>query len=178
MAVMKTLLGDILELSRISGDKNLKFLLWEQMYAPSEMPYRIKQAKGFFNYLNRKSDIPIKLVIDIGHMCCSEFKHSQDDLNPYKWITELAEHIGIIHIQQTTPLKSHHWPFTEKYNKKGMIDPKKILETLAASGLEEVDLIFEIFFPINVADNSVLEDMKDTVQLWKTEISNLYSKKD
>lgn len=175
VGTIKTLLKDILELSKKSKEKDLEFLMWEQMYAPSEMPYRINQARGYINYLNSKSEIPIKLVIDLGHMCCMDFKHTRKDLNPYKWLVELADHIGVVHLQQTTQLKSHHWPFTEKYNKKGIIDPKKVLEALYSTNLSEVNLIFEIFFPINVKDSTVISEMKQTVQMWKNNISSLGS---
>src|SRR5207249_2421919 len=39
----------------------------------------------------------------------------------------------IIHLQQTTPDASHHWPFTPAYNERGHVRIDAVLEALRES---------------------------------------------
>ncbi len=170
--MIKEFLDDIIKLADYSGCKDLNFILMEQMYSPSELPYRITQAGGFISYLNRRSKIPVKLVIDVGHMCNQNFKHSYKDSIPNEWIRHLGKITEVIHLQQTDQFKSQHWPFTEYYNKKGIIKPKEILDAIQSSGTKEINLIFEVFSPLYKDDHTVLKEMKESVDLWKYEIEN------
>ena len=166
------LLSTIAELTKYSKEKNLEFLLWEQMYSPSEVPYTISQTKEYFKKLNSISSLPVKLVIDVGHACCQNFDCSEDDTNPYKWIEECGYLSEVIHLQQTDGLASRHWPFTKEYNKKGIILPELILESIEKAKIDKIYLIFEIFFPLEVSEKTVLSEMVETVEYWRKYLGN------
>ena len=176
IAALKSLFKALQLLSSYSKEKGLKFLLWEQMYSYCEVPYTIIQSKKFINNINKASKIPIKLVIDLGHMCSQNFKHTRYDTDPYSWIKKLGKYTEVIHLQQTDNINSQHWPFTEEYNIKGIITPKKVLNYLLNSGVEEINLIFEIFFSINVNEEKILKDMKYSIEYWKNSISEFKKK--
>lgn len=161
------LLSTISGLTEYSKKKNLEFLLWEQMYSPREVPYTIKQTKKYFEDVNNISKLPVKLVIDVGHACCQSFIHSKDDLSPYRWIEECGYLSEVIHLQQTDGLVSRHWPFTREYNKKGIINPELILESIEKAKIDKIYLIFEIFFPLTVNEKTILNEMVKTVEYWR-----------
>ena len=165
------LMSTLSDLTRYSKEKNLKFLLWEQMYSPSEVPYTIEQTKKYFEKLNSISSLPVKLVIDVGHACCQNFKHLEDDADPYRWIEECGYLAEVIHLQQTDGLASRHWPFTKEYNKKGIIFPELILKSIEKADIDKIYLIFEIFFPLEVNEKTVLSEMVETVKYWRKFLS-------
>lgn len=90
------------------------------------------------------------------------------DTDPYTWLKQLAHLSPVIHIKQSTKDKSARWPFTEEYNKIGIITPAKVIETIEASGAEEVVLLLEIShrerFP---TEYQVMDDLKESVEYWR-----------
>lgn len=160
------LFDSLIILSKYSLKKGMEFLLWEQMYAPCEIPYTIEQTKLYFHEINKRAQIPIKLALDVGHSCCYNFRHSEQDTKPYKWIEKCGSFAEIIHIQQTGKYSSDHLPFTKKNNKYGIIHPEKVLEALDRSGVEEIFLMFEIFYSIETDINTILKEMEESVKYW------------
>ena len=57
-----------------------------------------------------------------------------------------------------------HWPFTEKYNKVGIIDPPRVIEAIEDSGAKETTLLFEIIHAPETNENKVLEDLKESIE--------------
>jgi len=154
-------------LSRDAKEHGLKFLLWEQMYTPSEAPYTIAEAKDLYERVNEDAAVPIYLTIDVGHMCNLHYPHSEEDLDPYLWLEKFANVSPVIHIQQTDGKVSHHWPFTAEYNKVGIIHPEKVLEAIERSGSEMNYLMFEIFHSLGQTEQMVLDDLKRSVEYWR-----------
>jgi len=154
-------------LSVCARERNQEFILWEQLYTPSEIPYTIRQTKELFVRLNANAGVPIRLVIDLGHMCCQNFKHRVEDTDPYEWLRQLGGMAPVVHLQQCSGKSSDHWPFTKKYNAVGVIEAERVIEAINASGAEEVVLFFEIFFSLNQNDQQVLDAMSESVDYWR-----------
>jgi D-erythrulose 1-phosphate 3-epimerase len=157
----------IIQLSEIAFNEGHKILMLEQMYSPAEPPYTIKQAYDMLDKINKRSKLYVSPVIDLGHSCCQNFKHSEEDRNPYKWLEEFGSICEVIHIQQTSSEASNHWPFTKEYNEKGIIYPEKVIEAIQKSGSKENYLILEVFFPLRANNEQVLDNMMETVNYWK-----------
>jgi len=104
------------------------------------------------------------LDVDHGDLASSDPR----DADPYTWLKELAHLSPVIHIKQSTKDKSAHWPFTEEYNKIGIISPLRVMEAIEASGAEEVVLPLEIShrerYP---TDYQVIDDLKKSVEYWR-----------
>ncbi|MCL5985556.1 MAG: sugar phosphate isomerase/epimerase [Actinobacteria bacterium] len=166
-ATLDYLISALASLTEYSREKGLDMLLWEQMYAPSEVPYTINQAKDLFAMVNEISSLPVRMVIDFGHACARDFEHTDDDLNPYRWIEECGSLAEVIHLQQTDGVGSRHWPFTPEYNRRGIIDPEKFLDVIEKSGASELYLIFEIFFSLNTPESKIFREMEDSVKFWR-----------
>jgi len=88
---------------------------------------------------------PIQLCLDLGHpFVCGG---SPADRDPYAWI----EHFG---------------PFTPERNATGLVDPGRVLDTLAAAGVADVLLILEVIPAFEGDDQQVISDLRASVQVW------------
>ena len=145
----------------------LQFVLWEQMYTPSEIPYRIGQAKDFYRRANNGSAVPVHATVDVGHACCQNYEHSPEDHDPYAWLRELGASSPVIHLQQTDANGSHHWPFTPQHNAKGIIKPEKVIEALEKSGSKRNCLVLEIFHSLAAPEDRMLDELAWSARYWK-----------
>lgn len=55
---------------------------------------------------------------------------SDEDGDLYAWLRRLGCYSNIIHLQQTDGSSSAHRPFTEPYNRQGIVAPESLLRTL------------------------------------------------
>jgi sugar phosphate isomerase/epimerase len=125
------------ELSRAAAAKGIGAIYNEQMYIPSEIPWTLQQAEDFLLAVNRDNDgCPVLLTIDVGHQAGMHYGLEGPDLDYVEWCRRLGAVSEIVHLQQTTPDGSHHWPFTEEYNERGHVKIPPILEALEQSHAE------------------------------------------
>ena len=165
--LLDNLIRSFHHLSAIAKRHGQEFILWEQLYAPSEVPYTIRQTKEFMARLNNGASVPFPLVIDLGHMCCQNFPHEPEDEDPYEWLRQLGHLTKVVHLQQCNGTASCHWPFTKQYNEIGIVQPQRVLEAIHESGATEVYLFFEIFFSLSQSDQQVLDEMVESVEYWR-----------
>ena len=155
------------KLARLGAKLGFKFLLFEPMSIPREMACTIDSTKELLERVNGNSlPIPIQLCLDVDHgdLASSDPR----DRDPYAWLRELAQFAPVVHIKQSTKDKTAHWPFTEKYNKIGIISPPRVMEAIEASGAKDVVLLFEIShrerYPMECR---VVDDLKESVEYWR-----------
>jgi hypothetical protein len=109
----------------------LRALYQEQMYIPSEKPWTLDECEEFLIAVNRDNPgLPVYVTLDVGHMAGMHYGLTGDSLDYLAWLKRFASVAEVIHIQQTTPDGSHHWPFTEEYNRRGHIDIEKTLDAI------------------------------------------------
>jgi sugar phosphate isomerase/epimerase len=122
-------------LSRIAAGKGLAALYDEQMYIPSEVPWTIDQAHEFMARVNRdnRDGVPVYLTVDTGHAAGMHYGAAGRDLNYRAWLREFAAVSENIHLQQTTPDASAHWPFTQKFNAMGHVRMEEVLAAIEDS---------------------------------------------
>lgn len=115
--------------------RGLKDIYSEQMYIPSEVPWTLAEMERFLIDCNTDNPdgVPVRVAIDVGHMAGMHYGLSGADLDYKAWLRRFAAHAGVIHLQQTTPDASHHWPFTESANRKGYIDMEAVIAEIVAS---------------------------------------------
>ena len=100
-----------------------------------------------------------------------------DDGSPYTWLEELGCYSPIIHLQQTDGTFSQHLPFTQKYNKNGIIEGKKVLESLKQSydrnSTPEIPVVNRIYMTIEVFASTgsinyqIHKELEETVRYWR-----------
>ncbi|MCC6444918.1 MAG: TIM barrel protein [Armatimonadetes bacterium] len=167
------------ELAAVGREKGIQGIYQEQMYIPSEVPWTFTESDAFLIGANRGGKgCPVYLTVDVGHMAGQHYGLSGDEISYIKWLERLAAFSEIVHLQQTTPDASHHWPFTEEYNKRGHVQMEKVLEAIryshahahespVAAYLKPVDrtiLVAEIIPGSTKAEDKLLEELKITSQ--------------
>jgi len=155
----------VISLSRLCKEANLETLLWEIMPVSREPPSSIREAHDMLDQVGN-SYVPVRLCIDVGHTCNL---HASDprDRDPYTWLDELGAQSPCIHVQQTDGKGDRHWPFTNEFNKVGIIDRKKVIASLDKSGAGRTYIYPEVFPAFEQDDKQVIEDMTMTMKYWK-----------
>ena len=163
-----SLIKSLQALSVMAEQQGQDFILWEQMYVPSEVPFTIEQAEKLYRRVNDKpGGVPVYLTVDVGHSCCHNYPHQKQDRDPYTWLKRFASVSPVIHLQQTTAKASCHWPFTTRYNQQGIIEAEKVLEAIEASGSQQNYLMLEIFHPLAASEEQVLAELTESVEYWR-----------
>ena len=104
-----------------------------------------------------------------------------EDGDTYVWLERLARYSPIIHLQQTDGKSSLHWPFTEDYNRPGIVQADRILRAIAASYSQEVDpgmpppcedlyLTIEIFPATASLPVDIISDLVESVNYWRRHV--------
>jgi sugar phosphate isomerase/epimerase len=112
---------------------------------------------------------PVRLCLDVGHQCVPGT--TGDDRDPYAWLARFGGRLGEVQLQQSDGLADHHWPFTREHDETGLIDPGRVLDTLADAGAEDVLLILEVIPAFEQDDAAVLADLRASAELWKTALT-------
>ncbi|OHD69097.1 MAG: hypothetical protein A2177_08340 [Spirochaetes bacterium RBG_13_68_11] len=153
----------------VAKQAGLTYLIWEANPIPREWPATMADAQRMYDYVNDGAPLPIRLLIDVGHAC--NFEARGDDLDPYAWIRKLGRLCPIIHLQQTDGKGDRHWPFTAEFNRLGIIEPKKVVDAIAASGADRMFLELEIIPSFEAREEQVLADLKASVDYWRKAVS-------
>jgi sugar phosphate isomerase/epimerase len=152
-------------LSRLCKEAGLKTLLWEIMPVSREPPSTIQEARNVLQQV-RNSSIPVKLCIDVGHACNPHAK-DQRDRDPYTWLRELGSDSPCVHVQQTDGKGDRHWPFTNEFNKIGIIEAKKVISSLDKGEADQTYIYPEVFPAFEQDDSQVIDDMTMTMKYWR-----------
>lgn len=157
------LIDNIKTLRKYARARNLEMILWEPMPVPRETPWTMKETEEILNKANEGDGVFVLLNIDVGHQCTLQGKES----DPYEWLRKFAPKSPSIHIQQTDGKGDRHWPFTDEYNRIGIIKPDKIVEAIDASGAKEVYVLLEYIPPFEYPDEEVLKNLETSIKYLK-----------
>ena len=92
---------------------------------------------------------------------------SPRDRDPYAWLEHFGPRIAEVQLQQSDGLADHHWPFTPERNATGLVDPGRVLDTLAGAGVTDVLLILEVIPPFEQDDRQVIGDLRASAEVWR-----------
>lgn len=155
------------ELSWYCKELGMEYLNFEPMSIPREMANTVEDTKELLARLNEGAGIPFKVCLDVGHA------PHPNDRDPYRWVRELGSVSPIIHIQQTEKDHSRHWPFTEEYNKLGIIHGEPLIEAIKQSGATEAEIIFELSHrEAWSTEFRIIQDHIESVNYWRQFIKN------
>ena len=93
------------------------------------------------------------------------------DRDPYAWLAHFGGRLGEVQLQQSDGLADHHWPFTPERNEVGLIDPARVLDTLAGAGASDVLLVLEVIPAFEQDDAEVLADLRASAELWRAALT-------
>lgn len=130
--------------------KGLRALYQEQMYIPSEKPWTLAEAEAFLVEVNRDSEgVPVYLTLDTGHAAGVHYGLAGADVDYLEWIRRFASVSEVIHLQQTTPDASHHWPFTAEYNTRGCVQIPAVLQAIEEAFASHPQRPYAFMQPVN-----------------------------
>jgi hypothetical protein len=171
------------ELSRAARARGMGAMYNEQMYIPSEVPWTLEQTEQFLIAVNgdNAEGCPVYITIDVGHQAGNWYGADGADLDYLEWCRRFGAAAEIVHLQQTTQDASHHWPFTEEYNKAGHIEVPPILDALSeaheqfehsplSEAMQPVDhtyLIAEIIPGSTKTEETLLAELKESAEYLK-----------
>lgn len=143
------------------------FFLVENLAAARE-PSTMQMVRELLTEGNA-TRVPIRLCLDVGHQCVVGTSGAERD--PYAWLRELGRATTVVQLQQSDAEGDHHWPFTPEHNAAGRIEADRVLDALEESGADEPALILEIIPPFEQADAEVLDELRISVDYWRTALA-------
>lgn len=160
-ASYRNLLNGLVELTNHAKEQGLKRIYIEPTPLAREVPWTVEGAKQLTQDLAGRATVPIAYTIDLGHALYKPLYGEGASLEP--WFQGLGDQIGLIHLQQTDGLSDSHWGFT----REGIVDPHEVARQAAAAGLADVPMLLEVFYPFELDDREVLNDIRASVRLCK-----------
>lgn len=142
-------------LTNYAKKQGLTGFLIEQTPLTRELPWNLSQYKKLTDDL-KTTAIPVTYTIDLGHVLYKPLYKREAKLEPW-----LNKHVGLVHLQQTDGMSDSHWGFT----RKGIVDLQKTKEQLEGAGLGDVPVVLEVFYPFELDDDSVVEDVKKSIRI-------------
>jgi len=140
-------LGRLADHARRSG---LGALLIEPTPLPREIPSTIEAAKALIADTSGSS-VPLRFVIDVGHALYRPLYGEDASLVP--WLSELRDHIGVLHLQNHDYRTDAHWGWPDA---RGTYDPAGFLREVHDAGLDDVPVFVEVFSPFEQADDEIV----------------------
>jgi hypothetical protein len=159
----RELLRSVRGLAAEAKAAGLECLLWEPMPVAREMPHTLEEAEALLAEVNDGAGVPVRLCLDLGHCGAADPASTCD---PHDWLARLLPWIAAVHLQQTDGRGDHHWPFTREFAGVGIVDPARVVAIARQSKLERLPLFLEICHPHESPDRRVLDDHKESVEVW------------
>ena len=147
-------LRDLAERARGEG---LDALLVEPTPLPREIPSSIVEAERLAVDLGG-SAVPVRYVLDIGHALFRPLYGREIALED--WLTPLAPHVGLLHLQNTDFQSDSHWGWPDD---RGCVDLGAFAADIEASGLAGLPVFLELFDAFEAADSDVIARVRTSV---------------
>ncbi len=155
------------ELAAAARAAGLEYLLVENLASQRE-PSTIDGVETLLTE-GDAAHVPVRLCLDVGHQCVPGTTGA--DRDPYAWLARFGGRLAEVQLQQSDGVADHHWPFTRERNETGVIDPGRVLDTLAGAGAEDVLLVLEVIPAFEQDDAEVLADLRASVECWRAALT-------
>ena len=161
-------------IAEYAAARGMKYVYFEPMSIPREFAGTIEETQVILEEANRNIALPMRLCLDVDHG--DQHSGNPDDINAYRWLSELAAQSPIIHLKQARTDSGGHYPFTAENNAHGKIEADKVLQTLLDAGCTDNTLLLELShrerWPY---DYRVVEDFQQSLSYWRDAIDKCES---
>ncbi len=161
--IRQSLVEAVQRLASLAARLGQGYFLWEAMPIPREIPHTPEEAIELMQEVNQDAAVPVYLCFDLGHCNSFDFDRPGD---PHQWLERLLPWVRVVHLQQTDGMADHHWPFTDEYNRVGIIQPQRVVEIVKSSPFPEVPMFFELGHAFDVHERQIIEDHQRSVEHW------------
>lgn len=162
----RSLLDAVAQLSKAARVAGLERLQVECTPLAREVPWTVDQARTFMNDLEGRCEVPVKLLIDIGHALYQPL-YGPGARMP-EWLNGLGDSIGAFHLQNTDFQSDSHWGWPDR---RGLFDVAGFASEVRATGLAHLPAFIEIIYPFELADEVVRANITSTVMHCRREYS-------
>lgn len=154
------------EVAEHAAQAGLSYVFWEPMSVGREFGETIAACGRLQDRLDAAGfAIPMWMMVDIDHGDVTSA--DPEDVDPYAWARAFPTRSPIIHVKQSSMNKGGHWPFTEKYNADGRIQPDRLLEAVRAGGGVDNEICLELSFrEREPTDRAVVPALRESVAFW------------
>jgi D-erythrulose 1-phosphate 3-epimerase len=142
--------------------RGLEALLIEPTPLRREIPSTIAEAKALIADTSGGA-VPLRFVIDAGHALYRPLYG--DDASLVPWLSELAGHIGVLHLQNHDYRADAHWGWPDA---RGAYDPAGFFREVADAGLSDVPVFIEVFSPFEQADDEIVPLIRSSLAACRT----------
>lgn len=151
-------------------DSGLKFLFWEPMSVGREFGHTLESCRDLQARIDAAGlALPMKMMIDIDHGDVSSA--NPRDYDPFAWAETFPRDSPIIHIKQSSMVKSGHAPFTARHNADGRITPATLLPAIRRGGGTDNEICLELSFrEREPADRQVVAALAESVAFWADDV--------
>jgi hypothetical protein len=170
-AAIDRLVAGLLEVADYAADAGLAGIFLEQMHRAQLQPYTIAGAHDLLDRLNARAALPFHIHLDTGHAAFvrDDPRHAAADRDIYRWLAEPfgRNELLLIHAQQCDDRASRHWPFTAEYNRRGIIDARRVIRAVEQSGVRECIVALEVLFPRGTDIEVIRPAMVESADYWR-----------
>jgi D-erythrulose 1-phosphate 3-epimerase len=145
--------------SNAAAAAGLRGLLIEPTPLPREIPHTIDQSRQMMIDLRGRTGVPVTYVLDVGHALYRPLYGP--DITITDWLVPLRGDIGVIHLQNHDYASDAHWGWPDP---RGSYDVAALGRSLRDAELGEIPVMLELFYPFELADNTVLENTISSVR--------------
>ena len=159
--------GKVADHAKAAG---LRFLFWEPMSVGREFGHTLDSSRAPQDRIDAAGlAIPLKMMVDIDHGDVTSANPA--DYDPFAWARTFPLDSPIIHIKQSSMVKSGHAPFTAKNNEHGRITPATLLPAIREGGGTHNEICLELSFrEREPTDSHVVADLAESVAFWAGDI--------
>lgn len=167
-ALRRKVLEDAIEsycrLAEYGAKTGIKALSYEMTSVPRETCATFAENDYILDKCSSMA-IPMRICLDLGHR---NLDGSEEEANHLSWIKRYGQFCDVIDCQQTDRTASRHWPFTEEYNRKGIIKGGEVIAAINESKAGEILLALEIKTPaFHPREYTHLENIKQSIAYWR-----------
>jgi len=151
-------LDAVVKLAKFAKAAGLDRLQVECTPLAREVPSSVEMAQRFLGDLEGHCEVPIKLLVDIGHALYQPL-YGPEARMP-QWLNALGPSVGAFHLQNTDFQSDSHWGWPDN---RGTFDLAGFAREVRAAGLQNVPAFLEIIYPFELADEVVLANITSSV---------------
>jgi sugar phosphate isomerase/epimerase len=166
---------------RPDGDQVARYVRQAQHDPKAYLYVGSANAHEILRSMVRDNDLSAMDQLEAEMDAAGRFFASHEDGDFYAWARRFGCHSPIVHLQQTDGKTSAHWPFTEEYNARGIIEPRRLLAAIAEAYAAEPDpamgprcdkiyLTLEIFASTSCYPEQFLDQLARSVAWWREAI--------
>jgi hypothetical protein len=146
------------ELTRAASAVGVDTFLVEITPVPREIPHTVQQAQRMMRDLEGRSEVPVRLLIDVGHATYKPLYGS--DVTVPDWLSSLSPYIEAFHLQNSDFQSDPHWGWPAA---GGLFDVEEFADQVREAGVDRAPCFLEMVYAFEGPDDQVMANVVSSV---------------